>query len=415
LRADELVYLGQPNNPTGMICAPADLRALAREHPENLFVVDESFFDFAEEADSLASDRPGNVVVLRSMTKFYAVPGMRVGYAVAEPGLASAIRDYLPPWSLNCFAERFAREALSDEDYAERTRRFVAEQREDLLRGIDEIDELRSFPGEANFVLAKIESGDLDAPELHERMLSHAIAIRPCGNFAGLDDRFFRVAVGTEEGNERLMAALRSEFGVGAPAVRRARKTPALMFQGTSSNAGKSILTAALCRIMLQDGYRVAPFKAQNMSLNSFVTGKGEEMGRAQATQAAACRRDPDVRMNPVLLKPGSDTGSQVIVMGRPVGNMSVEEYLAYKPEAKRAVEAAYASLAAEAGVMVLEGAGSPAEINLKAHDIVNMAMARHARAGVLLIGDIDRGGVFAHFTGTLELLDEADRASIGA
>ncbi|MDH4320943.1 MAG: cobyric acid synthase, partial [Desulfobulbaceae bacterium] len=186
--------------------------------------------------------------------------------------------------------------------------------------------------------------------------------------------------------------------------------TPAIMLQGTCSNAGKSVLTAALCRILLQDGYRVAPFKAQNMSLNSFVTRDGLEMGRAQVVQAQAARLDPDVRMNPILLKPSSDVGSQVIVNGRPVGNMCVADYVRYKPTAFAAALNAYASLAAENDVMVLEGAGSPAEVNLKAHDIVNMAMAREANAKVLLVGDIDRGGVFASFVGTIEVLDQWER-----
>ena len=187
---------------------------------------------------------------------------------------------------------------------------------------------------------------------------------------------------------------------------------PAVMLQGTCSNAGKSLLTAALCRLLTQRGLRVAPFKAQNMALNSFVTEDGGEIGRAQALQAAAARRPPDVRMNPVLLKPNSDTGSQVIVMGRPVGQMRVAEYFRYKPRAWEAVTAAYDSLAAEVDVMVLEGAGSPAEINLKAHDIVNMRMAAHAGARVLLAADIDRGGAFAALAGTLLLLepDERDR-----
>ena len=185
------------------------------------------------------------------------------------------------------------------------------------------------------------------------------------------------------------------------------------MLQGTCSNAGKSLLTAALCRIFAEDGLTPAPFKAQNMALNSFVTEDGRELGRAQALQAAACGRAPDARMNPVLLKPSSDTGSQVIVMGRPVGHMRVSEYLAYKPTAWQAVTAAYDSLAAEAGVMVIEGAGSPAEINLKSHDIVNMAMARYAEAAVLLAGDIDRGGVFAALVGTMELLEQEERDRI--
>ncbi len=182
------------------------------------------------------------------------------------------------------------------------------------------------------------------------------------------------------------------------------------MLQGVSSNAGKSVLVTALCRILLQDGIAVAPFKSQNMALNSFVTPDGLEIGRAQAVQAAACRMEPDVRMNPVLLKPSSDVGSQVVIMGKPVGNMRVREYMEYKPTAFQAACAAYDSLAGEHEVMVLEGAGSPAEINLKAHDIVNMRMAEYAKAQVLLVGDIDRGGVFASLVGTMELLDPWER-----
>lgn len=189
---------------------------------------------------------------------------------------------------------------------------------------------------------------------------------------------------------------------------------PALMIQGTCSNAGKSLITAAVCRLLARRGLRVAPFKAQNMALNSFVTSDGKEMGRAQVLQAAACGLAPDVRMNPVLLKPTSNVGSQVIVLGEAVGHMRVGEYLAYKPEAWKAVRHAYRSLAADMDVMVLEGAGSPAEINLKAHDIVNMRMARYAGAHVALVADIDRGGAFAALAGTMALLTRAERGRIG-
>lgn len=182
------------------------------------------------------------------------------------------------------------------------------------------------------------------------------------------------------------------------------------MIQGTCSNAGKSLLTAGLCRIFAQEGLRPAPFKAQNMALNSFVTASGEELGRAQALQALACGRPADVRMNPVLLKPSSDTGSQVIIMGKAVGHMRVAEYIAYKEHAWGSVTQAYDSLAQEAGIMVIEGAGSPAEINLRSHDIVNMRMALYAQAPVLLVGDIDRGGVFAALVGTMALLEQEEQ-----
>ena len=186
-----------------------------------------------------------------------------------------------------------------------------------------------------------------------------------------------------------------------------------IMIQGTMSNAGKSLLCAGLCRILKQDGYRVAPFKSQNMALNSFITKDGGEMGRAQVVQAEAAGIDPDVRMNPILLKPTTDVGSQVIVAGQVQGNMRAMEYYRKKQAYIPAILEAYNSLAAENDIIVIEGAGSPAEINLKQEDIVNMGLARLVDAPVLLVGDIDRGGVFAQLYGTVALLEEDERARI--
>lgn len=186
-----------------------------------------------------------------------------------------------------------------------------------------------------------------------------------------------------------------------------------IMVQGTCSNAGKSLLCAALCRIFRQDGYSVAPFKAQNMALNSFITADGKEMGRAQVVQAEAAGLAPDVRMNPVLLKPTSDVGSQVIVMGEARGNRTAREYWSDKRALIPVVKQAYDSLAAEYDIIVIEGAGSPAEINLKQDDIVNMGLAKLVDAPVMLVGDIDRGGVFASLYGTVKLLEEDEQARI--
>lgn len=186
-----------------------------------------------------------------------------------------------------------------------------------------------------------------------------------------------------------------------------------IMMQGTMSNAGKSLLAAALCRIFRQDGYRVAPFKSQNMALNSFITAGGGEMGRAQVVQAEAAGIAPDVRMNPILLKPTTDVGSQVIVNGVVQGNMRAMEYYRRKREFLPAVMEAYEALAAEYDVIVIEGAGSPAEINLKQDDFVNMGLAKLVDAPVLLIGDIDRGGVFAQLYGTIALLEADERARV--
>ena len=184
-----------------------------------------------------------------------------------------------------------------------------------------------------------------------------------------------------------------------------------IMIQGTMSGVGKSLLTAGLCRILRQDGYRAAPFKSQNMALNSFITVDGLEMGRAQVMQAQAAGIEPDVRMNPILLKPTTDTGSQVIVNGEVRGDMGAREYFACKKSLMPLVLDAYASLSAQYDVIVIEGAGSPAEINLKKDDIVNMGLAKAVGAPVLLAGDIDRGGVFAQLLGTQMLLEPEEQA----
>ena len=186
-----------------------------------------------------------------------------------------------------------------------------------------------------------------------------------------------------------------------------------LMVQGTMSGAGKSLLCAALCRIFRREGLRVAPFKSQNMSLNSYVTADGLEMGRAQAVQAEAAGIAPDVRMNPVLLKPSSDAGSQVIVNGQARGHMGAADYFRYRKSLIPEIMSAFESLSADYDLIILEGAGSPAEINLRRDDIVNMGLAERTDAPVILVGDIDRGGVFAQLYGTVELLTPSERRRV--
>ncbi len=186
-----------------------------------------------------------------------------------------------------------------------------------------------------------------------------------------------------------------------------------IMIQGTMSNAGKSILAGGLCRVLKQDGYRVAPFESQNMALNSFITKEGLEMGRAQVMQAEAAGIEPSAAMNPILLKPTNDTGSQVILNGKPVGVMPAVEYYRHKREYIPYIMEAYEKLKRQYDVIVIEGAGSPAEINLKKDDIVNMGLAELVDAPVLLAGDIDRGGVFAQLIGTVMLLEEKERQRI--
>ena len=186
-----------------------------------------------------------------------------------------------------------------------------------------------------------------------------------------------------------------------------------LMIQGTGSGVGKSIITAALCRAFSREGHKVAPFKAQNMSLNSYVTEDGGEIGRAQMYQAEACGVAPHVAMNPILLKPNADNNSQVIVMGRVVGQRNAKDYYADRPNFVKEVAGAFDFLKNKYELIIMEGAGSPAEINLRQHDMVNMAMAEMADAPVLIVGDIDRGGVFAWMKGTLDLLSESEQKRV--
>ncbi|WP_039799426.1 cobyric acid synthase [Nocardia araoensis] len=187
----------------------------------------------------------------------------------------------------------------------------------------------------------------------------------------------------------------------------------ALLVAGTTSDAGKSVVVAGICRMLARRGVRVAPFKAQNMSNNSVVTLDGGEIGRAQALQAQACGLEPSVRFNPVLLKPGSDRRSQLVVRGKAIGTVGAEDYFRHRRDLREVVAAELAALRAEFDVVVCEGAGSPAEINLRATDLANMGLARAARLPVLLVGDIDRGGVLAHLFGTVAILEPEDQQLI--
>ncbi|HEY0932886.1 MAG TPA: cobyric acid synthase, partial [Trebonia sp.] len=187
----------------------------------------------------------------------------------------------------------------------------------------------------------------------------------------------------------------------------------ALLVAGTSSDAGKTVLVAGLCRWLARRGVRVAPFKAQNMALNSAVTADGAEIGRAQAVQAAAAGIEPEAVMNPVLLKPGSETRSQVVLLGQPVAETGALDYQELKPMLAEAVAASIADLRRRFDVVICEGAGSPAEINLRQRDIANMGLARSADLPVIVVGDIDRGGILAAMYGTLAVLDPADQRHI--
>ena len=458
------VFLANPGNPSGLFRTPEECLRLMSSRSDLLWIIDEAFVEYAgtETGASVLQRLPKNGIVLRSLTKFHAVPGVRLGYLAADAELAQAIRDELPAWSVNAFALAAAQAVFADtSDFAAQARAENAERRADLAAALSSLPGIEVYPSAANYVLFRWPGAPRNL--LGILLKRFGIAVRDCSNYHGLKDgSWFRAAVRFPEDHRRLAEALSAiretthgvsssplpetpaspesgnkdsinikvlgRGGMGAwgkggespspegfllpsPGIsRRPRHTPALMLPGPSSNAGKSILAAAYCRIFRQDGYSVAPFKAQNMSLNSGVTAAGDEMGRAQIVQAQAALVDPDARMNPILLKPHSDTGSQVVVLGQPIGHMGVLDYFKKKKELWKTVTEAYDSLAADHDVMVLEGAGSPGEINLKEHDVVNMRMAEHARASVLLVGDIDRGGVYASFLGTWMTFTDAER-----
>ncbi len=432
------LVLSNPANPSGMAYSVEELLSYMRQRLDILWIIDEAFIHYVgtDAQASLLPVLPSNALVLRSLTKFYALPGIRLGYMVAKSDLVRAVQNELPSWSVNSFAIAAGMALFTNAGHiAHDIRKTNARRRAALYQGLQKLPQVQVFSSTANYILFR---WPYPAPQLHTTLLQDfGIAIRDCHNYYGLSDgTWFRVAVRTTEQNQILLNALQcilektvnqeeqitEKSYTCLPYIQKHKKSmsPALMIQGTSSNAGKSILAAAYCRIFRQDGYSVAPFKAQNMSLNSGVTPcnnisddgiTGGEMGRAQILQAQAASIDPDVRMNPILLKPHSDTGSQVIVLGKPLttvdalGNitshMSAREYFTRKKELWSTITEAYDSLAAKHDIMVLEGAGSPAEVNLKSHDVVNMRMAAHAKAKVLLTGDIDRGGVYAALLGT--------------
>ncbi len=394
----DLVFIGNPCNPVGTYTSVDELHKLVAAHPEVVFVIDEAFADFCGHT-MLSMPLLDNLVILRSMTKYYAIAGIRLGYAVASAQIISDMLELQDPWSVGTIAARAGEFLLKRDNRSGETRKI----REDLVSALQKLG-LKVYPSEADYLLVKSDK------LLSKELLKYRIAVRDCSNYPGLNEHFIRIAVRTKDENIQLLEALRQILCPQVPAFAQKRKRPALMLQGTCSNAGKSVLTAAFCRIMLQDGYAVAPFKSQNMALNSYVTPDGCEIGRAQAVQAEACRLDPDARMNPILLKPNSDTGSQLVLHGKPTGHYNVKEYFSRKKELWHEVTAAYDSLSGEFECIVLEGAGSPGEVNLKSSDIVNMRMAQYAQSPVLLAGDIDRGGVYASFIGTYATLEPWER-----
>ncbi|MBW0435320.1 cobyric acid synthase [Leptospira yasudae] len=405
-----LIFLGHPNNPTGLTLNKKEIQTLAQTFSNSFFVIDESFIEFVSEKDSFQNERTENMILIRSLTKILAIPGLRIGFCNASAEICSRLNKRLPSWNVNALAAAVSEKAIEDSDFFKATRNKVSEWRDDFVVKLGQFDFLHVFPSESNFVLVKIRNERTGSSLANDLLSKYKIAVRDCGNFIGLSEKFVRLAVRTPEENETILNAL-YELSHGKKHPRTVpRKTPAIMFQGTASNVGKSVMTAAFCRILVQDGIKVAPFKSQNMALNSFVTREGGEIGRAQALQAQAAKILPDIRMNPILLKPSSEKDSQVIINGKPIAAMDFRDYTKYKSFAFEEVKKAYDSLSSEYDAILIEGAGSASEVNLKKNDIVNMRMAEYAKANVFLIGNIDHGGIFGSILGTMETLAEWER-----
>lgn len=406
MQQGDLLLICSPNNPTGNLVSLVDIELLAGTCRECTIVIDEAYLDFIPGAASVAS-KYHNVYTINSLTKFHAIPGLRLGFGVFPKDVAQQLQAFIAPWPVNCFADLAGRACLADTDF-DKTALKLQEEKQWMLHQLEKITQFTIYPGQANFLLIKLNNCK-SCEDIQRYLLKQHLLIRNCSNFIGLGPEYMRVAVKSRDENMCLLRAFYEYYGV-APRKMKKKRCSRLMFQGTSSNAGKSILTAALCRILLQDGVKVAPFKAQNMSLNSYVTSAGGEMGRAQVVQAQAAKTDPDVRMNPVLLKPNSNVGSQIIVNGKVVGNMDIFQYNRFKPTVWESVTQSFRSLEDEYDAVILEGAGSPGEINLKHDDIVNMKMAEFAQSPVMLVGDIDRGGVYAAFIGTYSVLESWEK-----
>ncbi|EQA45608.1 cobyric acid synthase CobQ [Leptospira broomii serovar Hurstbridge str. 5399] len=407
----KLIILGHPNNPTGRILNRIEIENLAKSYKNTFWIIDESFLDFCSNAISFRKDRPDNMAIVRSLTKILSIPGLRAGICIADPDICERLSDLLPPWSLNRLAAAVIEKAADDPKFFELSRKSLERWKKPFFEQLNSIPQLTAFPSETNFILVKLSATEISVSDLKKELLEkHKISIRDCEKTPGLGSGFFRIAVRNAEDNRTLISALRGIFNIPSSSNVHSRKKPALMIQGTASNVGKSLLTAAFCRIFRQDGIGVAPFKSQNMALNSFVTVDGFEIGRAQALQAQAAGVPADVRMNPILLKPSSEKDSQVILNGKPIEAMDFRDYTKFKPKAFEQVMKSYDSLSEEYEVIVLEGAGSVSEVNLKANDIVNMRMAQYAEAKVLLVGNIDHGGIFGALVGSLETMAEWER-----
>jgi len=402
-----------PNNPNGTLLNSALLLKLHRQlqQQNGYLIVDEAFMDCTPEQSLIAQSQQQGLIVLRSLGKFFGLAGIRVGFLCAHPTLLNTVQEHLGPWSISGPSRVAAQQALADFAWQEQMRRQLPQESQRL-------HDLLNQHGFANSGTALFRYFQHPkAQQLHQKLAQQAILSRYFEQPKAL-----RLGLPADEAQwQRLQQTLQTlsnsqphhANSTQPPEQNKTNVAKTLMVQGTTSDAGKSILVTGLCRLMKRWGYAVAPFKPQNMALNSCVSVDGGEIGRAQAVQAYACDLEPHSHMNPVLLKPNSDRGAQVIIHGQAIGNMQASEYQKYKGQARRAVLTSHQYLQDNFDIVMVEGAGSPAEINLRRSDIANMGFAEAVDCPVILVADIDRGGVFAHLVGTLDLLSPSERQRV--
>lgn len=440
-----LFFAASPSNPAGTLLSFDDIQKIENFCKRNglIFVLDSCFAQFSDTAEKtlrMIIDRKDcfkNLIILNAFTKFYGLAGLRLGYALCfSKNVADSLFGYMRPWAVSSVAQVCGCRIIDSElgeaypapmplqsassDWGEKVRSSVLSEVQKFYDFFDSVS-VKYVRGRANYVLFYVQN----AEAFDSFLKNHNCFLRRCEDFAGLGENWFRLSIKAPKDNDFLLELFANFWfanfwkktihkeASGDSSCKKKRRAVPIMIQGTMSNAGKTLLVAALCRILKNDGFKVAPFKSQNMALNSGVTTDGLEMGRAQILQAFAAGIEPDVRMNPILLKPTGDSTSQVIVNGEVYATMSAADYFSYRKNLIPFIKDAYNSLADEFDVIVIEGAGSPAEINLRKDDIVNMGLAELVDSPVILAGDIDRGGVFASLYGTAALVSDSERNRI--
>lgn len=403
LQDGEIFFVACPNNPDGRCMDPLYLQSHAKKNPDQLILIDLAFDDFLHdpmESPWWQGEWPDNIVRVKSLTKFFALPGVRLGFLVAQGALRKHAEPLRLPWQVNSLALALGYELYQDMAWCAETRRNCHALGKELVQILE--SQGLQCQQEAAWILAK--HPQIAAPTLFQQWLQQGFCVR----LWTAEDVEFPLRIGILSSES--LQSLRAKW---SPSIRLPSKCESILIAGTTSDAGKSAIATGLCALLAEQGKSVLPYKAQNMSNQAWVTSEGGEIGWSQAMQALACGVEPHVDMNPILLKPGSELKSHVVVQGVDQGAFSVHEYYQHFDQWKRASLESLDRLRSKAETVILEGAGGIAEINLRHRDLSNREAPLHAHAKTLLVGDIERGGVFASLYGSWACLDTPMRQNV--